>query len=105
MQAVKEALHVATTPSCGLVCRDDEQRRVFEFCKACVEQERAGSLYVCGCPGTGKTLSISKVKQSVSRWADEVHYRFSACEQISLFQKETLLNCMFILRVDGNGDA
>ncbi|EMS68501.1 Cell division control protein 6-like protein [Triticum urartu] len=72
MQAVKEALHVATTPSCGLVCRDDEQRRVFEFCKACVQQERAGSLYVCGCPGTGKTLSISKVKQSVSRWADEM---------------------------------
>uniref|UniRef100_M8B725 Cell division control protein n=1 Tax=Aegilops tauschii TaxID=37682 RepID=M8B725_AEGTA len=70
--AVKEALHVATTPSCGLVCRDDEQRRVFEFCKACVQQERAGSLYVCGCPGTGKTLSISKVKQSVSRWADEM---------------------------------
>uniref|UniRef100_A0ACD5WE36 Uncharacterized protein n=2 Tax=Avena sativa TaxID=4498 RepID=A0ACD5WE36_AVESA len=72
MQAVKEALHVATVPSCGLVCRDDEQRRVFEFCKACVEQERAGSLYVCGCPGTGKTLSINKVKERVARWAEEM---------------------------------
>uniref|UniRef100_A0A0D9V7Y3 Cdc6 C-terminal domain-containing protein n=1 Tax=Leersia perrieri TaxID=77586 RepID=A0A0D9V7Y3_9ORYZ len=72
MQAVKEALHVATVPSCGLVCRDDEQRRVLEFCMGCVEQERAGSLYVCGCPGTGKTLSINKVKESVARWADEM---------------------------------
>ncbi|XP_052146192.1 cell division control protein 6 homolog isoform X2 [Oryza glaberrima] len=71
MQVVKEALHVATVPSCGLVCRDDEQSRVLEFCKGCVEQERAGSLYVCGCPGTGKTLSINKVKESVARWADE----------------------------------
>uniref|UniRef100_A0A0E0FVW9 Cell division control protein n=1 Tax=Oryza nivara TaxID=4536 RepID=A0A0E0FVW9_ORYNI len=68
---VKEALHVATVPSCGLVCRDDEQSRVLEFCKGCVEQERSGSLYVCGCPGTGKTLSINKVKESVARWADE----------------------------------
>ncbi|KAG2593055.1 hypothetical protein PVAP13_5NG632035, partial [Panicum virgatum] len=58
MRAVKEALHVATVPSCELICRDNEQRHVFEFCKACVEQEKAGSLYICGCPGTGKTLSI-----------------------------------------------
>ncbi|KAL5223388.1 hypothetical protein ABZP36_028101 [Zizania latifolia] len=72
MQAVKEALHVATVPSSGLVCRDDEQSRVLEFCKACVEQELAGSLYVCGCPGTGKTLSINKVKESLARWADDM---------------------------------
>ena len=72
MRAAKEALHVATVPSCELVCRDNEQRRVFEFCKSCVEQEKAGSLYICGCPGTGKTLSINKVKESLMRWADEV---------------------------------
>nr|CAB3478888.1 unnamed protein product [Digitaria exilis] len=72
MRAVKEALHLATVPSCELVCRDNEQRRVFEFCKACVEQEKAGSMYVCGCPGTGKTLSINKVMESLAHWADEV---------------------------------
>ena len=72
MRAVKEALHVATVPKCELVCRDNEQRRVFEFCRACVQQEKAGSLYICGCPGTGKTLSINKVKESLMRWADEV---------------------------------
>ncbi|PAN27492.1 hypothetical protein PAHAL_5G084400 [Panicum hallii] len=72
MRAVKEALHVATVPSCELVCRDHEQRRVFEFCKGCVEQEKAGSLYICGCPGTGKTLSVNKVKESLMSWADEM---------------------------------
>ncbi|CAL4973051.1 unnamed protein product [Urochloa decumbens] len=72
MRAVKEALHVATVPSCELVCRDNEQRRVFDFCKACVEQEKAGSLYICGCPGTGKTLSVNKIKDSLVRWADEM---------------------------------
>ncbi|CAO2196893.1 unnamed protein product [Urochloa humidicola] len=72
MRAVKEALHVATVPSCELVCRDNEQRRVYDFCKACVEQEKAGSLYICGCPGTGKTLSVNKVKESLARWADEM---------------------------------
>ncbi|CAO2172125.1 unnamed protein product [Urochloa humidicola] len=72
MRAVKEALHVATVPSRELVCRDNEQRRVYDFCKACVEQEKAGSLYICGCPGTGKTLSVNKVKESLVRWADEM---------------------------------
>jgi cell division control protein 6 len=104
MQAVKEALHVATVPSCGLVCRDDEQRRVFEFCKGCVEQERAGSLYVCGCPGTGKTLSINKVKERVSRWADEVYHDF--LDQISRFRDEALSKIVtLMLCVDGNGDT
>ncbi|XVF05359.1 hypothetical protein REPUB_Repub05bG0165300 [Reevesia pubescens] len=68
MRAVKEALHVSTAPS-TVVCREDEQKRVLEFCKECVEQEKAGSLYVCGCPGTGKSLSMEKVKQQVIDWA------------------------------------
>jgi cell division control protein 6 len=79
MRAVKEALHVATVPSSELVCRDNELRRVLEFCEACVEQEKAGSLYVCGCPGTGKTLSINKVKDSLVCWGNEVCYDSSSC--------------------------
>ncbi|XP_022730791.1 cell division control protein 6 homolog B-like [Durio zibethinus] len=68
MRAVKEALHVSTAPS-TVVCRQYEQKRVLEFCKVCVAQEKAGSLYVCGCPGTGKSLSMEKVKQQVIEWA------------------------------------
>lgn len=71
MRAAKEALHVSTAPA-TVLCREEEQRRVLEFCKACVEQEKAGSLYVCGCPGTGKSLSMEIVKQLLVDWAKEV---------------------------------
>ncbi|KAH7836756.1 hypothetical protein Vadar_005274 [Vaccinium darrowii] len=74
LRAVKEALHVSSVPSM-VVCREDEQKRVLEFCKQCIEQEKAGSLYVCGCPGTGKSLSIERVKESLLDWAKEVGYQ------------------------------
>lgn len=68
---MKEALHVSTAPSVP-VCREDEQKRIVEFCKQSIEQEKAGSLYVCGCPGTGKSLSMENVKKSLAIWAKEV---------------------------------
>ncbi|PKA49200.1 hypothetical protein AXF42_Ash010885 [Apostasia shenzhenica] len=71
MKAVKEALHVATSPTI-VVCREEEQRKAIEFCKSCIEQEKAGGLYVCGCPGTGKTLSINKVIENLSSWSHEM---------------------------------
>lgn len=70
MSAVREALHVSTAPSM-VVCREDEQKKVLEFCKKNLEEEKAGSLYVCGCPGTGKSLSMEKVKHSLVDWAKE----------------------------------
>ncbi|VVB01841.1 unnamed protein product [Arabis nemorensis] len=70
MKAVKEALHVSKAPS-TIVCREDEQRRVFEFVKGCMEQNKAGSLYICGCPGTGKSLSMEKVRQQAEDWAKQ----------------------------------
>lgn len=78
MSAVKEALHVSTAPSV-VVCREDEQKKIFDFCKACIEQEKAGSLYVCGCPGTGKSLSMDKIKQHLADWAKEVINYCSIC--------------------------
>ncbi|CAA7038058.1 unnamed protein product [Microthlaspi erraticum] len=70
MRAVKEALHVSKAPS-TVVCREDEQRRVFEFVKGCIQQKKAGSLYICGCPGTGKSLSMEKVRQQAEDWAKQ----------------------------------
>lgn len=71
MRAVKEALHVSKAPS-TIVCREDEHRRVFEFVKGCLDQQKAGSLYICGCPGTGKSLSIEKVVKQVGDWSKQV---------------------------------
>uniref|UniRef100_A0A7N0U3E2 Cdc6 C-terminal domain-containing protein n=1 Tax=Kalanchoe fedtschenkoi TaxID=63787 RepID=A0A7N0U3E2_KALFE len=70
MSVVKEVLHVSKVPS-AVVCREIEQNRILEFCKSCVEQEKAGSLYACGCPGTGKSLSVEKVKLLLFEWARE----------------------------------
>ncbi|KAI8523606.1 hypothetical protein RHMOL_Rhmol13G0087300 [Rhododendron molle] len=74
LRAVKEALHVSSMPS-TVVCREDDQKRVLEFCKQCIEHEKAGSLYVCGCPGTGKSLSIERVKVSLLDWAKEAGFQ------------------------------
>ncbi|KAJ8452680.1 hypothetical protein Cgig2_005016 [Carnegiea gigantea] len=70
LRVVKEALHVSTTPS-SVVCREEEVRKILDFCKTCVEKETSGSLYVCGCPGTGKTMVMEKVKQSLVNWSSE----------------------------------
>ncbi|XP_059300600.1 cell division control protein 6 homolog B-like isoform X1 [Lycium ferocissimum] len=81
LNAVKQALHVSRAPS-NLVCREVEQNRVLEFCKQAVEQEKAGSLYMCGCPGTGKSLSMEKVNQVLVNWAQESG--FQAPDTLSL---------------------
>ncbi|KAJ1384202.1 Winged helix-like DNA-binding domain superfamily [Sesbania bispinosa] len=73
LRMVKEALHLSTAPS-SVVCREEEQNVVLEFCKGCVEHEKAGSLYICGCPGTGKSLSMEKVKELLLNWATEAGF-------------------------------
>ncbi|EFH68650.1 hypothetical protein ARALYDRAFT_311790 [Arabidopsis lyrata subsp. lyrata] len=70
MRAVKEALHVSKAPS-TIVCREDEHIRIFGFVKGCIDQQKAGSLYICGCPGTGKSLSMEKVVQQVGDWSTQ----------------------------------
>ncbi|KAH7672902.1 cell division control protein 6 [Dioscorea alata] len=74
IQAVKEALHVASAPY-NIVCREDEQKSILDFCKVCIEQDKSGSLYVCGCPGTGKSLSVKKVKELLVLWAKEAGFQ------------------------------
>lgn len=81
MKAVKEALHVSKAPS-TIVCREDEQKRVLEFVKGCMEQNKAGSLYICGCPGTGKSLSMEKVRQQAEDWAKQVINLVSVSELV-----------------------
>ena len=71
IQSVKAALHLSAVPD-AMICRDIEQEKVFEYCKDRLFQRCSGSLYVCGCPGTGKSLLMEKVKSLASKWADEV---------------------------------
>ncbi|EPS61527.1 hypothetical protein M569_13268, partial [Genlisea aurea] len=70
LRAVKEALHVSTRPK-EFFCREEEQDRILNFCKKSLREDKAGSLYVCGCPGTGKSLCIDKVKDALISWVEE----------------------------------
>ncbi|XP_047318053.1 cell division control protein 6 homolog B-like [Impatiens glandulifera] len=70
MSALKETLHVSKAPT-TIVCREQEQTRIIDFCKICIEDEKAGSLYVCGCPGTGKSWSMERVLESVIDWRNQ----------------------------------
>lgn len=40
-----------------------------------MEHEKSGSLYVCGCPGTGKSLSMEKVKEQLNAWVKEAGFQ------------------------------
>ncbi|XP_010262805.1 PREDICTED: cell division control protein 6 homolog B-like isoform X2 [Nelumbo nucifera] len=110
MSAVKKALHVSTTP-CAIVCREEEQKRILDFCKSCIDQKKAGNLYISGCPGTGKTLSINKVKELLVEWAKEIFEKLHPRKKINgisplqhlqrLFsQKQSSCEKMMLLIVD-----
>ena len=70
INAVKEAFHLSSAPA-TVACRDLEQTQILDFCKACIQQDAGGSLYICGCPGTGKTLSVCKVEEVLISWSTE----------------------------------
>lgn len=71
VRVIKEALHVSAAPK-SAVCRENEQNTIMDFCKKCVKQEKPGSMYISGCPGTGKSLSIELLREILVNWADEV---------------------------------
>ncbi|KAG4958796.1 hypothetical protein JHK87_035429 [Glycine soja] len=63
------ALHLSTALS--FVCREEEKNMVLEFCKGCIEHQKAGNLYIYRFPETGKSLSMEKVKDKLLDWAKE----------------------------------
>jgi cell division control protein 6 len=71
MMALKTALHLSAVPS-SILCREMEQEKVIRFCKTAVLEQRPGSMYVCGRPGTGKSLIMEKVKILCTDWTKEV---------------------------------
>ena len=60
-QRVKQALHTAMPDR--LVCREKEMGEVNEFLDTHLTKSKAGSLYISGAPGTGKTAVISLTRQ------------------------------------------
>lgn len=62
-------LHVSNTPEC-LPCREQQFEDIYTFIDTNLRNQTGGCMYVCGVPGTGKTLTtrqvISCLKESVA---------------------------------------
>lgn len=61
LSRAQEALSLSWSPPGGesLPCRDKELETILGFCRRHLEQDTSDSLYVCGCPGTGKTMAVT----------------------------------------------
>lgn len=71
LQTALEALHPSKAPRV-MKQRATEFNRVFEFVLRSATDPSGGSLYLCGCPGTGKTQTMAHVQAEVRRVAAEV---------------------------------
>ncbi len=53
-------LHVANTPDC-LPCREKQFSDIYNFIETNLRNQTGGCMYICGVPGTGKTLTTKQV--------------------------------------------
>ena len=65
----KSVLHTSTAPS-AVMCRETERKQVLDLLKKSLKTKRSGSVYVCGLPGTGKSLTVSEAEQVARAWGD-----------------------------------
>lgn len=71
LQTALEALHPSRAPGV-MKQRATEFKRVLEFIISSATDPSGGSVYLCGCPGTGKTQTMAHVQAEVRRVAAEV---------------------------------
>ena len=66
----KQRLHTSVMPGGFAKCRERERRRVVDIIQGCLKKRRSGSVYVCGLPGTGKSLTVSQAEKMIRCWGD-----------------------------------
>lgn len=60
-QSAKKALHTAIPER--IMCREKEMAEVNNFLDSHLTENGAGSLYISGAPGTGKTAVVTHIRQ------------------------------------------
>ena len=65
----KSALHTSTAPG-EVRCREAERKRVVDLIQRGLKSKRSASMYVCGLPGTGKSLTVSEAEKVARSWGD-----------------------------------
>lgn len=71
LQTALEALHPSKAPAV-MNQREAQFKQVLQFIQKSVSKASGGSLYLCGCPGTGKTQTMAHVQTEVQRIAAKV---------------------------------
>uniref|UniRef100_A0A7S0IGN8 Cdc6 C-terminal domain-containing protein n=1 Tax=Micromonas pusilla TaxID=38833 RepID=A0A7S0IGN8_MICPS len=66
----KQRLHTSVMPGGFAKCRERERRKVVDIIQGCLKKRRSGSVYVCGLPGTGKSLTVSQAEKMIRCWGD-----------------------------------
>jgi len=66
--AALTVLHTGTAPG-EVRGREAERRQVLDLIQDCLKHKKSGSMYVCGLPGTGKSLTVSEAETAVRGWA------------------------------------
>jgi cell division control protein 6 len=62
-----------TTPK-KLVGRQLEKQKLQHFLTEHVLQQQSGSMYISGCPGTGKTALVKEILDEMKETLDQVIY-------------------------------
>ena len=72
LETARENLHASAVAS-NSTLRPDEHALVFEFLKNAIQKwgAEASSLYCCGLPGTGKTMTVQGAAEDAKSWAEE----------------------------------
>ena len=83
-KAYKETKHVlhSSIPS-NLLCRETETKQIEAFLKVHLVHRKAGSLYISGAPGTGKTACLTHILENLQKDGMECHVQFINCMNLS----------------------
>jgi cell division control protein 6 len=65
----KAVMHTSVAPG-ELKCREREHKEVMAAIHAALKHRKSSSMYVCGLPGTGKSLTVGEAEKAVRRWGD-----------------------------------
>lgn len=84
LQRALEELRPSNAPN-KLTQRAGEFEQVLEFISSGVKESRGGSMYLCGCPGTGKTQTMAHVQGAVQTAAKKVQKWRRLRQAIRLF--------------------
>ncbi|KAJ3320998.1 AAA ATPase [Boothiomyces sp. JEL0866] len=86
LQEAKAAFRRCATPK-KLIGRENERQKLNDFIDQHVVGEQSGSLYISGCPGTGKTALLNEIllnrEQSFHELSFSVKYAFINCMNIT----------------------